>query len=397
MKENKMKNIFWLLFLLAVTGLFCNEVPVVSNVIVQQRDDGTYLVDIWYDVEDADGDLMLVEVYASNDQSVSWDFMIASIEGDFGTDISSGNGKHIIWDFASDHPQHLNIPTMIKITADDRNGNIGEIEWCNIPPGVYTFGQYNETYTIMYNYEIMKNEVTNEQYKAYLEEALAAGDIWVEEAGDNDYVMGHYEGDANFEEGDYIYYLLGTIVEANYGRIYYNGSSFVISSPYGYNPGDFDQHPVINVSWFGAKAFAEHYGWRLPNEFEWEKAARGNTGNGYGCGSGINYQKVNCNNSQDPWDNGTTPVGFYNGQNYSGFETINSPSPFGCYDMSGNVAEWTNTVYQTQNVVVRGGSWSSHVMAIELCAWNAEHIAPNQNSIHRGFRCARTVNSRGGR
>jgi len=379
-----MKKIFLFVLLFIAVNLICNEPPVVSNIVVEQRDDGTYFVDIYYDLEDADNDSMFVSIAASDDEGDSWSYHIISLSGDTGYDIISGNNKHIIWDFAADHPEVLNIPAMIKITADDRNAGY---EWCLVEAGTYTWGQYDEIQTIDYDYEIMKYKVTNAQYVVYLEEALEASEVWIED----DDVYGYYEGDENYDAGNYVFYDLGTPVDYNYGQISYNGNSFLINVPSGYSAGDFDDHPVVEVSWFGSDAFAEHYGWKLPTEQEWEKAARGMTGYEYPWGDNWSGDRANYKDSGDPWDNGTTPVGYYNGEN----GTTDSPSPYGCYDMCGNVVGWTDTWFSGTIPcrVLRAGLWNNSYSSDVLRSWyrNVDYRGSTLTDSLFGFRCVRTL------
>jgi len=186
---------------------------------------------------------------------------------------------------------------------------------------------------------------------------------------------------------DYIFYDLGTPSSYNYGQIYFDGSSFNINVSSGYNTGDFDDHPV-SCSWFRANAYAEYYGWKLPSEQEWEKAARGMTGYEYPWSDDISGDRVNYRDSGDPWDNGTTPVGYYNDEN----GTTDSPSPYGCYDMCGNVYDWTDSWYSLYaSRVLRGGSWSSYSSDVYLRSWFRYVYFPAGTSSNIGFRCARTV------
>ncbi|MCK4338833.1 MAG: SUMF1/EgtB/PvdO family nonheme iron enzyme [Candidatus Cloacimonetes bacterium] len=257
-------------------------------------------------------------------------------------------------------------------------------EWCTVPAGEYTYGWGDTIKTIDYDYQIMKNEVTNQQYVDYLEEAYAAGDIWIE----GGYVVGYYEGDEHWSAGNYDFYDLGTPISGyNYARISWDGDSFIINVPSGYNPGDFDDHPVVYVTWFGSWAFAEHYGLRLPTEHEWEKAARGNTGWNYPWGDNIDGSRANYLWSGDPWDNGTTPVGMYNGQNIQGFQTTDSPSPYGVYDMAGNVWEWTDSWWSSSSStrVLRSGGWSG--APPNLRSWSRGHGYPATSIDGIGFRC----------
>ncbi|MBC8255813.1 MAG: SUMF1/EgtB/PvdO family nonheme iron enzyme, partial [Candidatus Marinimicrobia bacterium] len=259
----------------------------------------------------------------------------------------------------------------------------GDFEMVLVPAGSYTYGENDQTYDIDYDFEIMKYEVTNTQYLFYLEEALANGDITV----NGNSVQGYYEGDGNTVAGTQTFYDLGTPSSYNYARISYNGSNFQINEPSGFSDGEYDLHPVIEVSWYGANAFAEHYGMQLPTEFEWEKTARGNTGADYPWGE--NYgatisDNSNYWNSGDPWDNGTSPVGYFNGDN----STTNSPSPYGAYDMAGNAWEWTDSWYNSSNRVLRGGSWNNG--AYNLHSWDRSLNYPGSANSYCGFRCSRT-------
>jgi len=168
--------------------------------------------------------------------------------------------------------------------------------WCDIPAGDYTYGQNDEIRNIAFDFKIMKYEVTNQQYEAYLEDALSAEEITV--SGST--VVGYYGGDTQWSAGTYEYYDL----DSGNNRIHWNGSSFTIDNGY-------ESHPVNEVTWFGANAFAEFYGFLLPTEDEWEKAARGNTGYDYPWGDNIEGSRANYFNSGDPFDNQTTPFGYY--------------------------------------------------------------------------------------
>ncbi|MBI1923042.1 SUMF1/EgtB/PvdO family nonheme iron enzyme [Candidatus Poribacteria bacterium] len=105
-------------------------------------------------------------------------------------------------------------------------------------------------------------------------------------------------------------------------------------------------HPVTYVSCEDAEAYAAWAGCRLPAFEEWERAGRGSDGRQFPWGNEID--KPRCNTSE-LGAGGTTPVGAFP-------EGI---SPFGCYDMVGNVWEWTSTWYDDEQHfrVVRGGAW----------------------------------------
>jgi formylglycine-generating enzyme required for sulfatase activity len=105
-------------------------------------------------------------------------------------------------------------------------------------------------------------------------------------------------------------------------------------------------YPVVGVSYYEAEAFAKWIGKRLPTEREWERAARGIDGRLFPWGDIFGNEK--CNTEESRIDK-TTPVTHYS----------NGISPTGCYDMAGNVWEWTASLYEAEKKfrVLRGGSW----------------------------------------
>src|SRR3972149_1026879 len=84
-------------------------------------------------------------------------------------------------------------------------------------------------------------------------------------------------------------------------------------------------HPVVQITWQSASAYAEWAGKRLPAEIEWEKAARGRDGRMWPWGNAFDPNRCNTASS------GTPPVGMYSPR---------GDSPYGCADMAGNVWEW---------------------------------------------------------
>jgi formylglycine-generating enzyme required for sulfatase activity len=270
-----------------------------------------------------------------------------------------------------------------EIQESKQRGHLNT-EWCLVPAGEFFFSENDTLLTIDYDYEIMKYEVTNAQYLQYLREAYAAGDIWVADNG----VRWHYEGDHHYREGVKRLYALGTEFYQNTSRISYRKGQFFLNYPEEFSEEDYLNHPVVYVSWFGALAFARHYGLRLPTDHEWEKAARGMTGNMYPWGDSIDGSRANYFNSRDPWDNGTTPVGYFNGKNPG---TTDSPSPYGVYDMAGNVLNWTGSWYggsYPNRRVLRGGSWDD--TPVILPSWSRYSSSMTCSDSDIGFRCART-------
>lgn len=170
-----------------------------------------------------------------------------------------------------------------------------------------------------------------------------------------------------------------------------------------------DQHPVVEVSWHDAMAYAQWAGKRLPTEAEWEKAARGGLiGQDYPWEGPIDANKANYgkNTKSGTHAERTTPVGTYPANGY------------GLYDMSGNVAEWCLDTYQRKfyvngqqrnpvagaesgqgtianagtnraRRVVRGGSWSFNAKSVRVANRLAEK--PSLLSSDVGFRCVQDV------
>lgn len=258
--------------------------------------------------------------------------------------------------------------------------------WALVPAGEFLSGQYEEVVNLDYDYEIKKTPVTNAQYAQYLTEALAAGTIIIE---DNE-IKGYYPGDpynggkheVEINEGYYIHMPLG--LEEN--RIFFDGQNFTVKAGY-------ENHPVTMVTWFGAKAYADFYSWRLPSDHEWEKAARGTDGRPFPWGDEITYNHANFYKSGGPFQTSsgysdTTPVGFYNGSTYGDFKTYDAKSPYGVYDMAGNVQEWTGTLwYQLHDRKMWGANKQSFENYVRI--WKYDSATPTYYSPNTGFRVAR--------
>ena len=264
--------------------------------------------------------------------------------------------------------------------------------WAAIPAGEFLSGAHSEETAIDYDYEMMVSDVTNAQFAEYLNAALAKGTLQLsDDPRLGKVVLGYYPGDAfrglkhelEIKAGDWLH-----LPTADPGlRLDFDGRAFTPKAGY-------ERHPVVMVTWFAAKAYCEFYAWRLPTEKEWEKAARGSDGRAYPWGDDIARNNANYYSSHDIFEKitgalgDTTPVGFYNGKTYDGYATLDSPSPYGLYDMAGNVWQWVADIYEgTHYRYLRGGSKLDY--EYNLRVWTRNSAGPDYFSPSIGFRCAR--------
>jgi len=287
----------------------------------------------------------------------------------------------LVWLITACAPVDLNAPMPVYDTGVDPES------WVVIPAGEFLHGQFDEPTALDYDYEMMVTDVTNAQYAAFLNAALADGAARV----DGDRIVGDYPGDefqgARHEEridaGEYIYIPIND--EAL--RLDFDGQTFTAREMWA-------NHPMTMVSWFGARAYCEYYGGRLPTELEWEKAARGTDSRPFPWGEVIARNNANFIASRDPFEDKsaagslTTPVGFFNGRTYDGYATLDSASPYGLYDMAGNVWQWTADDYDLQHYrYLRGGSKDQYESSLRI--WVRNSATPTFVSPSAGFRCAR--------
>lgn len=179
-----------------------------------------------------------------------------------------------------------------------------------------------------------------------------------------------------------------------------------------------DTFPVVNVTWNQANAYCTWVGRRLPNEAEWERAARGEDNWEYSWsnrpappfewnaqfhGSPLSFCEASCpvphfiNDVNDGFAT-TAPVGAFSQLDPIRQDISNG---FNVSDMNGNVSEWVSNWYDPSayqqgypvdvfgpsgggSKVYRGGSWATEPLRLA----NRFSLPPDQSKNDLGFRCA---------
>jgi serine/threonine protein kinase len=211
--------------------------------------------------------------------------------------------------------------------ADD---NPADIAWVHIPAGDFFFGESRRTASVENDYLISRFPVTNAQYKLFID------------ANPKAEPPPHWDAERR---------------------------TF---------PAGTEQYPVVMVSWYDAVAFCKWANCRLLSEMEWEKAARGTDVRVYPWGDDWVDGRY-CNSREARFERATSVDAFPEGV-----------SPYGVWDMSGNVWEWTSDMDESRMFkIVRGGSWPNFRHRMYVFTRNKYGPAVTFDDV--GFRCARDV------
>jgi formylglycine-generating enzyme len=419
--------------------------PEVFNVSAAQRSDGSMLVDIHYDILDANNDLSDVSLLLSNDSGSSFAYAPnpANLSGDIGAGIASGSDKHIIWNAGVEGIDFDSISYRVRVLAEDGTfmGSVASPAF-NPEPGNYSTAQtvsitcatdnVSIYYTLdgsepdenamLYNTPINISETTTIKAKAYKDGWLASG-ISVAE-----YEIPAVPANFVFVEG-------GTIDP--YDGIFSDGltvSSFFIDkyeltqagyeAVMGVNPsyfGDNPNHPVEMACWFDAIEYCNRRSMLEGITPCYSYLSYGTDPDDWpvGWNTGFtNYLNVSCDFTANSYRLPTEAEWEYaarggldtNGYYYSGSDDLNAvawysgntdpmgtravgikqSNELGLYDMSGNVREWCWDQYSSMSIslVVRGGSWYGDIYNCANSYRFSESFAPDGYN-RTGFRIVR--------
>ena len=142
-----------------------------------------------------------------------------------------------------------------------------------------------------------------------------------------------------------------------------------------------DTHPAEQINWYKAKAYCEKIGKRLPNELEWEKAAKAETETKYYWGTKPDADYA--------WYGGDYDLGHHP-------VATKKPNSFGLFDTAGNVWEWTSTTDNLKSNysgethykrVAKGGSFN--VSANLITSMSSLSLHAKNRLFNVGFRCAK--------
>lgn len=239
--------------------------------------------------------------------------------------------------------------TQKSAAAPGRPSGKAPVDMVKVPKGLFLYGERKTRKVINHDYWIDQYPVTNEKYQSFIK-------------------AGGYKNRGYWSPEGWQWKTEEHITHPEYwDRVTKDNA----------------HRPVVGVSYHEAEAYATWVGKRLPTELEWEKAARGMVGRKYPWGEKFHDDKCNYIKGviASIFKGEPTPVTTY----------PKGVSPYGCYDMVGNVEQWCASWYdKNENErVVRGGSYLS--APEDLRASYRTGIAAVNRDSDLGFRLVQDI------
>ena len=241
------KTLITAVILLSVLALFA-ETPIVTNVTASQRTDGSKIVDITYDVSDAENDTLLIEVLLSDDGGATFTITpdTTNFTGDFGEDIMPGTGKSITWNAGDETGDFDGDNFQLKITADD-DPVTNECE--DYDGNIYQTIQIGDQLWMAENLKV--THYRNGDAIQYVQQESAEPDVW-----------------ENLSTGAYGYYNDSQSNQDTYGNLYnwYAVDDSRNIAPEGWHIPTDEEIKELEMALGMSQSEADDTGWRGTNE-----------------------------------------------------------------------------------------------------------------------------------